>query len=149
MSTIMTSEERQAFLAAVHVGIVSASQDGRGPLTVPVWYSYEPGGNVQIVTERHSRKAKLLELGTRISLCVQDESPPYRYASVEGPIVRIDSSDVERNERPLARRYLGREAGDHYVASAMEGRADDAMIVVEMRPERWLSADYSKEDVGL
>jgi len=46
MSTIMTSEERQAFLAAVHVGIVSASQEGRGPLTVPVWYSYEPGGNV-------------------------------------------------------------------------------------------------------
>lgn len=149
MSTIMTSEEREAFLAGVHVGIVSAARDGRGPLTVPVWYRYEPGGNVQIVTERHSRKAKLLALGTRISLCVQDEAPPYKYASVEGPIVRIEPSDAERDERPLAHRYLGRKAGDHYMASAMEGRADDAMIVVEMRPERWLSADYSKEDVGL
>jgi len=149
MSTTMTSEEREAFLAGVHVGIVSLHQPGRGPLTTPVWYAYKPGGDVQIVTERHSRKGKLLEAGTRISLCVQDEAPPYKYASVEGPIVRIEPSDAERDERPLAHRYLGAEAGDRYMESAMDGRADDAMILVRMRPERWLTADYSKEDVGL
>jgi PPOX class probable F420-dependent enzyme len=149
MSTTMTSEEREAFLTGVHVGIVSLHQPGRGPLTTPVWYAYEPGGDVQIVTERASRKGRLLEAGTRISLCVQDEAPPYKYASVEGPIVRIEPSDAERDERPLAHRYLGPEAGDHYMASAMDGRAGDAMILVRMRPERWLTADYSKEDVGL
>ncbi len=149
MSTTMTSDERQAFLAGVHVGVLSLNQDGRGPLTIPVWYAYEPGGDVQVVTERASRKGKLLEEGRRISLCVQDEAPPYKYASVEGPVVRIEPSDAERHERLLAHRYLGIEAGDRYMESAIVDRADDAMILVHMRPERWLTADYSKEDVGL
>jgi nitroimidazol reductase NimA-like FMN-containing flavoprotein (pyridoxamine 5'-phosphate oxidase superfamily) len=145
----MTREERETFLAGVHVGVLSLNQQGCGPLTTPVWYAYEPGGEVQIITERASRKGELLEEGLRISLCAQDEAPPYKYASVEGPVVRIEPSDEERHERPLARRYLGPEAGDRYVDSAADGRDDDSMILIRMRPERWFSADYSKEDVGL
>ena len=51
--------------------------------------------------------------------------------------------------RVLAHRYLGPEAGDRYMESTVDDRADDAMILIHMRPERWLTADYSKEDVGL
>jgi nitroimidazol reductase NimA-like FMN-containing flavoprotein (pyridoxamine 5'-phosphate oxidase superfamily) len=149
MSTTMSRDEREAFLSGVHVGVLSIHEEGRGPLTAPVWYAYEPGGEVQIVTERDSRKGKLLKEGMRISLCAQDEAPPYRYASVEGPVFRIDPSDVERNERQLAHRYLGAEAGDRYIGSSTDDRDDDLMILVRMRPERWLTADYSKEDVGL
>ena len=149
MSTTMSRDEREAFLSGVHVGVLSIHEEGRGPLTAPVWYAYEPGGEVQIVTERDSRKGKLLKEGMRISLCAQDEAPPYRYASVEGPVFRIDPSDVERNERQLAHRYLGAEAGDRYIGSSTDDRDEDLMILVRMRPERWLTADYSKEDVGL
>ena len=149
MSTIMSREEREAFLADVRVGILSLNQEGRGPLTAPVWYGYEPGGDVQVVIERTSRKGKLLEEGQRISLCAQNEAPPYKYASVEGPIIRIEPSDAERHERALAHRYLGPEAGDRYMESASDDRDDDEMILIRMRPERWLTADYSKEDVGL
>ena len=145
----MSRDEREAFLSGVHVGVLSIHEEGRGPLTAPVWYAYEPGGEVQIVTERDSRKGKLLKEGMRISLCAQDEAPPYRYVSVEGPVFRIDPSDVERNERQLAHRYLGAEAGDRYIGSSTDDRDDDLMILVRMRPERWLTADYSKEDVGL
>jgi nitroimidazol reductase NimA-like FMN-containing flavoprotein (pyridoxamine 5'-phosphate oxidase superfamily) len=35
MSLIMTQQEREAFLADVHVGVISISDEGRGPLTVP------------------------------------------------------------------------------------------------------------------
>ena len=149
MSTIMSREEREVFLADVRVGILSLNQEGRGPLTAPVWYGYEPGGDVQVVIERTSRKGKLLEEGQRISLCVQQEATPYKYASVEGPVVRIEPSDAERHERVLAHRYLGPEAGDRYMESAADDRDDDEMILIRMRPERWLTADYSKEEVGL
>ncbi len=149
MSTIMSREEREAFLADVRVGILSLNQEGRGPLTTPVWYAYEPGGDVQVVTERASRKGKLLEEGQRISLCVQEEAPPYKYASVEGPIIRIEPSDAERHERALAHRYLGPEAGDRYMESVSGDRDAAGSILVHMRPERWLTADYSKEDASL
>ena len=47
MSLAMTKQERETFLADLHVGIISIPEDGRGPLTVPIWYSYEPGGELR------------------------------------------------------------------------------------------------------
>ena len=149
MSTKMSRDEREAFLAGVHIGVISLSEKGRGPLTVPVWYAYEPGGEVSIVTERNSRKMGLLQEGRRVSLCAQCEKPPYKYVSIEGPVVAIDPSDVERYERPLARRYLGDAGGDRYIAAASDGQEPADMVRVRIRPERWLTVDYSKEDIGL
>ncbi len=141
MSLTMTKEEREAFLAAVHVGVISVAEDGRGPLTVPIWYSYEPGGEVRVITARASRKGRLLERAGRFSLCAQTETPPYKYVSVEGRIVAIEAADLERDRRPLAHRYLGAAMGDRYVEST---RDDVENVLVRMRPERWLTVDYAK-----
>src|SRR6059036_2623151 len=141
MSLTMTKEEREAFLADVHVGVISVAEDGHGPLTVPVWYSYEPGGEIRIITARSSRKGKLLEQAGRFSLCAQAETPPYKYVSVEGPIVAIETADLERHRRPLARRYLGLGPGDRYI----ESTRDAVYALFRMRPERWLTVDYGKQ----
>ena len=109
MSFAMTKQEREAFLADVHVGVLSVPEPGRGPLAVPVWYAYEPGGELRLVTGRTSRKGQLLARAGRVSLCSQTETAPYKYVSVEGPIVAIEAADLERDLRLLARRYLGRE----------------------------------------
>jgi nitroimidazol reductase NimA-like FMN-containing flavoprotein (pyridoxamine 5'-phosphate oxidase superfamily) len=142
MSLRMTKEERERFLAEVHVGVISVSEEGRGPLTVPIWYAYQPGRDLRVITEPGSRKGRLLEKERRVSLCVQSETPPYAYVSVEGPVVDIRAADRERDLRPMAHRYLGREQGDRYVESSGEGEGD--AVVVVMRPERWLTVDYSK-----
>jgi len=63
----MTREEREGFLAGVHVGVVGVDDPGRGPLTVPVWYLYEPGGEIVVVTRPEARKARLLVVGARVS----------------------------------------------------------------------------------
>jgi nitroimidazol reductase NimA-like FMN-containing flavoprotein (pyridoxamine 5'-phosphate oxidase superfamily) len=145
MSFAMTKPEREAFLADVRIGIISIAAGERGPLTVPIWYDYRPGGELWFVTERASRKAKLLSGGSRVSLCVQTEAPPYKYVSVEGPIISIDPADVERDTRPMAHRYLGPELGDQYIEATMGGDARAEGVVVRMRPERWLSVDYAKQ----
>jgi nitroimidazol reductase NimA-like FMN-containing flavoprotein (pyridoxamine 5'-phosphate oxidase superfamily) len=142
MALTMTKREREAFLAGVHVGMISIAEEGRGPLTVPIWYAYAPGGELRLITGRHSRKGRLLTQAGRCSLCVQTESPPYRYVSVEGPITAIEAVDVERDLRPLAHRYLGAVEGDRFVEQTREGQADN--ILLRMRPERWLTADYAK-----
>ena len=142
MTFAMTREEREQFLAALHVGIISIAEGGRGPLTVPVWYAYQPGDELRVLTASASRKGRLLERARRFSLCAQTETPPYRYVSVEGPVVAIAPADVERDLRPLARRYLGAEAGDAYIAATREQHADD--VLIRMRPERWLTADFGK-----
>jgi PPOX class probable F420-dependent enzyme len=141
----MTKQEREAFLATVHVGVISIAEEGRGPLTVPIWYAYAPGKDLQIMTGRESRKGRLLARAGRFSLCVQTETPPYKYVSVEGPIVSTEAADVDRDLRPLARRYLGKEGGDRYVEETRNLPTHYEDVLVRMRPERWLTADYSKE----
>src|SRR5262249_7835670 len=112
----MTKEERENFLADLHMGVISIAEEGRGPLTVPIWYFYEPGGEIWFTTDRASRKGKLLERVGGFSLCAQPEPPPYKYVSVEGRIVAIEAADLERHRRPLAHRYLGLGVGDRYIA---------------------------------
>jgi len=148
MSLAMTRSEREAFLAGVHVGVLSVAEDGRGPLSVPIWYAYEPGGELRLGTERGARKGRLLARAMRLSLCVQTETPPYQYVSVEGPVVALEDADVERDVRPLARRYLGRELGDRYVEATSGTDARGGSVLVRVRPERWLSVDYRKQFAG-
>jgi len=143
MSLAMTRDEREAFLADVHIGVVSIPVARRGPLTCPVWYTYEPAGEIAFVTGRTSRKADALRAAERVSFVVQSEEIPYKYVSVEGPITAIDDADVEAHVRPIAHRYLGREAGDGYIDATRDDRAEGD-ILVRIRPERWLTVDYGK-----
>ncbi len=140
MTTRMNKEEREAFLAQPHIGVVAIPEDGRGPLTVPVWYWYEPGGDLWFETEPVSRKGRLLEVGTRISLCAQNEDPPFAYVSVEGPIVEIADDDRELYEIPMATRYLGDPGGREFVENLPPAEWKRYI----MRPARWLSMDGSK-----
>jgi PPOX class probable F420-dependent enzyme len=144
MSIAMTRQERERFLADVHVGIISIHEEGRGPLAVPVWYTYEPGGELRLMTGRTSRKGRLLERAGRFSLCVQTEASPYKYVSVEGPVVSIEPADLERDLRPLATRYLGAGAGP-YMESVRDDPSYRDNVIVRMRPERWLTADFAKK----
>ena len=141
MDVSLTAAEREQFLAGLHVGVLSvADPDGAGPLTVPVWYSYRPGGQVSVITGRDSRKARAIAAAGRMSLCAQDEAPPYKFVSVEGPAV---IEEVEFAERlAMARRYLGDEGGDQYMAAnAGSARLD---IVIRLTPQRWRTADFGK-----
>ena len=143
MSTTMSVSERQAFLADVRVGVLALARpegSGRGPLNVPVWYDYTPGGELWFITEPGSRKGRLLQLGTLLSLCVQTETAPYQYVSVEGEVVAIEPAKVEEHLRPMARRYLGISQGDLYAAGSKDGDS----VLVRVRPLHWLSVDYRK-----
>ena len=66
MSLIMTKQEREAFLADVHVGIISISEDGRGPLTVPIWYAYDVGGDLRIMTGQRVAKGSTARAGRQV-----------------------------------------------------------------------------------
>jgi hypothetical protein len=87
----MTERERQEFLAGPHVAVLSVARGGdRPPHTTPVWYAYEPGGEVTFFTGtqgRRSKKADLLREAGRLSLTVQREDFPYGYVTVEGSVV--------------------------------------------------------------
>jgi nitroimidazol reductase NimA-like FMN-containing flavoprotein (pyridoxamine 5'-phosphate oxidase superfamily) len=139
MSFVMTEQERETFLADVHVGVLAVERDGLGPLAVPVWYRYDPGGDVEIWMERRSRKYRAVEKAGRLSLLAQTETVPYKYVSVEGPVVA-----TERPTRDQAVAITVRYLPSAQALSYVDGALGDDSVLVRMRPERWLSNDQAK-----
>lgn len=141
MSVTMNRAEREAFLADVHVAVLTvAAEDGRGPLAMPVWYTYSPGGVVRVSTGAASQKARAITAAGRCSMCAQDEAPPFKYVTIEGPAVLEPSELSERVA--LARRYLGTEGGDAFIAANPSVNE----VLIRITPEHWHSADFSKAE---
>jgi hypothetical protein len=135
----LSARDRELFLAEPHIAAlsVSAGRD-RGPVTVPMWYQYQPGGEAWILTESASLKARLIGSAGRFSLMVDRVEPTIRYVSVEGPVTRtVPETDELLWE--IATRYLGAEKARDYVAMAKAEFGEQ--VVIYLRPERWLSSD--------
>jgi PPOX class probable F420-dependent enzyme len=135
-----TDTERQEFLAAEHVGVLSvAAADGRPPASVPIWYDYIPGGTIRINTGAGARKAKLIERAGAVTLVAQREEPPYQYVVVEGTVVETTKPTPLEVREAIAIRYLGEEGGREFIRS-MEGQDS---VLFTIRPDRWITADFS------
>lgn len=137
----LTAEEREAFLGEAHVAsfAVGSGERGRGPVNVPVWYAYRPGGYVMVITGRASRKARLAVEAGRFALLVGRTVPSYRYVSVEGEVVSVTTA-TEEEVREVGSRYLPtEEAVAGYVGQVLADPG--AAVAIRMRPRRWLSAD--------
>ena len=134
----MTRDERERFLADLHVGLLAVASADGAPILVPIWYQYEPGGDLLFNTDRDSIKHAALAAAGRASVCVQREEFPYAYVTIDGPLAIDDATEVERTQ--IAVRYLGDDLGLGYVSST-DG---DAMVAVCITPERWRTVDYAK-----
>jgi hypothetical protein len=135
----LSERDRELFLAEPHIAALSVSaQDGRGPLTMPIWYQYEPGGEAWILTEAASWKARLIAAAGRFTLMVDRVTPTTRYVSVEGPVTRtVPGTDEQLLE--ISERYLPADQVAAYIELANSEFGEQ--IAIYMRPQRWLSAD--------
>jgi uncharacterized protein len=138
----MTVEERQQFLASMHVGVLAAERPDGPPLLSPIWYRYAAGGAVEFVIGTSSEKARVLRASGRASLCAQREEVPYAYVTVDGPVEFGAADEAVRTD--IATRYLGAELGAQYVVET--AHVDD--VLVRLQPARWRTTDYSKVGFG-
>ncbi|MEE2768480.1 MAG: pyridoxamine 5'-phosphate oxidase family protein [Actinomycetota bacterium] len=137
----MSDVERDEFLDEVRVAVLVIERIDKGPLCAPVWYHYAEGV-FHISMENDSTKAILLRRAGRASLCIQDESVPYRYVTAEGPVeVEVISGQVRHDlVHRMASRYLGDELGERYADNFppdLEGGA-----LVNLHPRRWRTEVY-------
>lgn len=136
----LTASEKQEFFARPHVAAFAVAEPGRGPLTVPVWYDYEPGGKPWITIAPDSRKATALATAGRFSLMVDTVEPRTMYVSVEGPVAESRRS-TDAEIRAMAARYLAGAELDKYLEFAFGQLGEHLTVVLE--PEHWLGADLT------
>jgi hypothetical protein len=116
-------------------------------LTVPVWYGYEPGGNLTFFTGtqgRKARKTRLIEQAGVLSLLVQREEFPYKYVTVECTVVQEDRPPSAEQMLTIVRRYLPEEAAQRFVKADLE-RPGTALVLFTIRLDRWLTDDFMDE----
>jgi PPOX class probable F420-dependent enzyme len=142
MMRAFTDQERQTFLEDKRVGVLSVAADnGRPPASVPIWYDYTSDGHIRINTGASSRKARMIEQAGAVTLVVQREEPPYQYVVVEGTVIATAQPAPRDVREAIAVRYLGDEGGRAFV----EGMGDAPSVLFTVRPDRWISADFSED----
>jgi hypothetical protein len=142
----LSVRDRELFLAEPHIAALSVSAGpGRGPLTVPIWYQYEPGGEAWVLTSLGSRKARLIEAAGRFTLMVDRTAPTVRYVSVEGPVTRTVTG-TDDLLREIAVRYLPPAKVPAYIELAETEFGEQ--IAIYLRPQRWLWSDLGSEFAG-
>ena len=144
-------QQWQAFLSEPHVAMFSvASDDDRPPHTVPLFYHYEPYGNITFFTGtqgRTARKTRLIEIAGKVSLCVQKEDFPYKYVTVEGTAIGIDRPPTEDQLLAIARRYMPEDAAREFVHGELND-PKSRILVFTIRPDRWLTSSFAEGDGG-
>ncbi|MDZ4235643.1 MAG: pyridoxamine 5'-phosphate oxidase family protein [Dietzia sp.] len=135
----LSQDEREQFLAEPHIAALSVyAGTDRGPLTVPIWYQYTPGGDPWFITGSGSRKHRLIESSRFVSLMVERVEPTVRYVAVDGPVLRIEpGTDDQLIE--MTERYLAPETVDAYLEQARRDHGESVAVFV--KAEHWLSAD--------
>ncbi len=102
----MTARARTAKLATVR-------PDGR-PHVVPIWFERD-GEQIVFTTWHTSVKARNLRHNPWLSLCVDDEAPPFTYVKVEGTAEFTDDLDELRHwATRIAARYMGAALAETY-----------------------------------
>jgi len=135
----LSKDDREQFLAEPHIAALSVyAGTERGPLTVPIWYQYTPGGDLWFNTGSGSRKHRLIESSGYVSLMVERVEPTVRYVAVDGPVLRIETGTDDQLVE-MTRRYLPAENVDGYLEVARREHGESVAVFVD--PEHWLSAD--------
>ena len=105
----LSEQEQQNFLAERHVGVLSVARGAsRPPLSTPIWYGYEPGGDVTFFTTVGASKVKVIQAAGVVSMTVQREEPPYKFLTIAGTLVRTGPPTADQLYA-IARRYQPEE----------------------------------------
>src|SRR5262245_31121412 len=141
----LSEHEQQAFLAERHVAVLSVARNAGGPpLSTPIWYGYEPGGDVTFFTGAAASKLKVIQRAGVVSLTIQREEPPYRFVTIAARLEKIDSPPTADQIFDIAKRYLPEDAA-RWMAGADAATRGYELAVLTLRPERWQSADYTDD----
>lgn len=135
----MTPEEYRAFLLERPrtAKLATVRADGR-PHVAPVWFDLD--GDALVFTTWHTTvKAANLRRDPRVSLCIDDDAPPFAFVIVEGTAaISEDPADLRRWAASIAGRYMGAELAEAYgarngVAGELLVRVTPARVVAQAR----------------
>jgi PPOX class probable F420-dependent enzyme len=138
MADEMTPQARRAFLTSgTRTAILATTRaDGR-PHAVPVCFVLD-GDDVLFLTNDATAKARALQRDPRVTLVVDDDTPPFAFVMIEGE-ARLSTSpgDIDRVAPEIAVRYDGPDGIEDFVRFAHDALG----TLVRVEPTKIIALD--------
>ncbi len=115
MAREMTAAEyREFLLGSVRTAtLATVRADGR-PHAAPIWYHLD-GETFVFTTGEDTVKGRNMRRDGRVSLCIDDERPPFHFVIVEGvATLTVDDPDLLLWATRLGGRYMGEEEAEAF-----------------------------------
>lgn len=113
----MTREEIRIFLLhGTFTGkLGTINKDGTSHV-VPIWFTLDNEDNIIFTTYYKSLKAKNIQRDNRVSLCVDDQNPPFSFVTIYGVanIFNDLPEELLKWGTKIAARYMGNDKAELY-----------------------------------
>jgi PPOX class probable F420-dependent enzyme len=133
MAWEMTHEEYRDFMLgrARTAKLATVRADGR-PHVAPIWFHLD-GEALVFTTGEDTVKGRNMRRDPRVSLCVDDEEPPFAFVVIEGEAeLSANDPDLLYWATRIGGRYMGEDLADAYGRrNAVEGE-----LLVRVRPTK-------------
>ena len=146
MAEMSKKEIRKFLMQGTFTGkLATVKKDGSSHI-VPIWFVLDGGSNkggsgrkgkdedIIFTTDSTSVKAKNIQHDNRVSICVDDQTPPFSFVVVYGTakIHHYKQRELFRFATKIARRYMGKENAELY------GRRNstEGEVLVRIKPTR-------------
>ena len=140
-------EIRKFLMQGTFTGKLSTVKKDGSSHIVPIWFVLDGGKKKKSATARRAKdddiifttngtsvKAKNIQRDSRVSICVDDQTPPFSFVVVYGTakIHRYKQRELFRFATKIAQRYMGREKAELY------GRRNstEGEVLVRIKPTR-------------
>jgi PPOX class probable F420-dependent enzyme len=112
----MSAAERRAFLTkGTRTGKLATVRADGSPHVVPIWFVLDDDDSLVFTVDAASVKAKALRRDPRVSVCVDEELPPYAFVLVEGTAILLDDEPAKlRHTTRIGGRYMGADRAEEF-----------------------------------
>jgi PPOX class probable F420-dependent enzyme len=130
MAEMSTKEIRKFLAQGTLTGKLATVKKDGSPHVVPIWFILDDTNdetknlNIFFMTGNMSVKARNIHINNRVSICIDDQTPPFSFVTVYGvaEIQQIDRNELLKWATKIAERYMGKDNAESYgVRNSAEG----------------------------
>ena len=139
MAQMTKSEIKKFLMKDTFTGKLATVKKNGSPHVVPIWFVVEVNsrnrntvGNIYFTTGRDSVKAKNIQRDSRVSICVDDQTPSFSFVSIYGnaKLIPYRQKEVLKWATQIAERYMGNKNAKAYG----ERNSGEDEVLVRIRP---------------
>jgi PPOX class probable F420-dependent enzyme len=140
MTGMSKAEVARFLMQGTFTGKLATVKKDGSPHVVPIWFVVENGkgrgktGNIVLTTVDTSVKTNNIQHDDRVSICIDDQKPPFSFVTIHGTakIYPYKQKEVLKWATKIAERYVGKKNAKTYG----EVNSGEGAVLVRIKPTK-------------